>query len=185
MKPTALRVLYIILLAAAVQVAAAGATYKWVDAQGVVHYSDTPQPGAQQIALPGAQTYHSTPAAATPSASAPVAPAGDGQVYQSCAITQPASQQTLFSPESVHVSVALSPALHPGDALAVTMDGAPLPPIVQGSPEYQITDIDRGTHTLNAVVRNGAGKIVCTGSPVTFFVQRPSVANPQAQVHPH
>src|ERR1017187_7466811 len=27
----------------------AATTYRWVDAQGVVHYSDTPHPGAQEI----------------------------------------------------------------------------------------------------------------------------------------
>src|SRR5579863_7149001 len=35
-------------------------TYRWVDAQGVVHYSDTPHPGAEVIQLSGAQTYHGT-----------------------------------------------------------------------------------------------------------------------------
>jgi Domain of unknown function (DUF4124) len=39
-----------------------GATtlYRWVDAQGVVHYSDTPQPGAQKLQIAPAQTFQFT-----------------------------------------------------------------------------------------------------------------------------
>jgi hypothetical protein len=47
-------------------------TYRWVDAQGVVHYSDTPHPGAQVIQLPSAQTYRAPP---PPSAASKAAPA--------------------------------------------------------------------------------------------------------------
>jgi hypothetical protein len=44
------------LASAGIAVAQTKTTYRWVDAQGVVHYSDTPQPGAQVIQLPSAQT---------------------------------------------------------------------------------------------------------------------------------
>jgi len=49
-------------------------TYRWVDAQGVVHYSDTPQPGAQVIQLQSAQTYR----APAPSAAAIKAARAEG-----------------------------------------------------------------------------------------------------------
>ena len=35
-------------------------TYRWVDAQGVVHYSDTPQPGAETLQIQPAQTFSAT-----------------------------------------------------------------------------------------------------------------------------
>ena len=41
---------------------AVATTYRWVDSAGVVHYSDRPQPGAEKVNLPPAQTY-TTPAA--------------------------------------------------------------------------------------------------------------------------
>lgn len=37
--------------------------YRWVDSQGVVHYSDRPQPSAERLRIPPAQTFHDLPAA--------------------------------------------------------------------------------------------------------------------------
>ena len=69
--------------------------YRWVDAQGVVHYSDQPQPGAQSIQMQSAQTYRA-PAQPKPAANA-AAPASGAQpprfTYRSCAITQPTAEQ--------------------------------------------------------------------------------------------
>src|SRR5450755_41738 len=97
----------------------AATTYRWVDAQGVVHYSDTPHPGAQEIQLTGAQTYHGTPAAET-AAPAPPASAKAGAVaYQSCAITQPSPEASLYAPETVDISVRSSPGLREGDQAEV------------------------------------------------------------------
>ena len=45
-------------LRAAARCAAVAATvYKWVDENGVVHYSDQPHPNAQKIHVQAAQTY--------------------------------------------------------------------------------------------------------------------------------
>ena len=102
-----------------------GATtlYRWVDAQGVVHYSDTPHEGAQVMQISGAQTYHGTSAATT--APAPGATAQSGKKsegYDSCAITTPAPDSNLYAPDSVTVSVEVSPGLHDGDQLTVQVD---------------------------------------------------------------
>ncbi len=42
--------------------------YRWVDADGVVHYSDHPQPGAQRLQIRPAPTFHEPP---VPAVSAP------------------------------------------------------------------------------------------------------------------
>ena len=72
--------------------------YRWVDAQGVVHYSDTPQPGAEKVHIAPAQTYPAPPA---PAASAAPRPRRrpPASAYQSCAITQPAPEQSFYAPE--------------------------------------------------------------------------------------
>ena len=154
-------------------------TYRWVDAQGVVHYSDTAQPGAQVIQLPAAQTYHSPP---TPPSYPVNSPAADSaqSATRSCAITQPAPEASFFAPDSVAVGV--SPALQPGDQLAVTLDGAPLGS--GGGGQYQIQQPDRGAHTLSAMVRDVEGKLVCQ-STVTFYVQRPSGLSPTSPARGH
>jgi hypothetical protein len=157
-------------------------TYRWVDAQGVVHYSDTPQPGALVIHLPSAQTYRAPPAPAAQKAAAVTDPASP---YQSCGIAEPAADASFFAPETIPVTVALAPGLRTGDQLAVTVDGQPVDPSSPGGLQYQVPGPDRGAHSVTALVRDADGKVVCHAAPVTFYVQRPSVNSPASQVRPH
>jgi hypothetical protein len=160
--------------------------YKWVDAQGVVHYSDTPEPGATEMEVHTAQTYRApavrsgTAGSGGASGSAPP-PAGGG--YFSCRISDPAPEQSYSSPDVVPIAVSVSPALQAGDQLVVTVDGSPLP--TSESMQYQITQPDRGAHTISASIRNGEGKTVCTAPSVTFSVQRPSLLSPSSPARGH
>ena len=156
-------------------------TYRWVDAQGVVHYSDTAQPGAQVIHVPAAQTYHSPPAPPSYPGNSPGAD-GAQSAPRSCAITSPEAEASFFAPDSVAVGV--SPALQPGDQLAVTLDGAPLGTGTGGAGQFQIQQPDRGAHTVSAMVRDVAGKLVCQ-SAITFYVQRPSGLSPTSPARGH
>lgn len=172
-----------LLIVAAVAGAQTTTTYRWVDAQGVVHYSDTPQPGAQVIQLPSAQTYRAPP---PPAASKAATAANDpGSPYQSCGIAEPAAEASFFAPETVPVTVSLAPGLRPGDQLAVTVDGAALNPAAPGGLQYQVPGPDRGAHTVSAIVRDPDGKPVCRSAPVTFYVQRPSALSPTSPARGH
>jgi hypothetical protein len=180
----------LVLLLASVS-ATAAKTYRWVDAQGVVHYSDTPQPGAEQITLPTAQGYTPVPAApvaplgAAADGATPASPPPDSAAYLSCAITEPVAETSLFSPESVHVAVGLDPPLREGDRLQVLLDGQPLELKSPSATSLTAEQPDRGEHVLRAVVRDSTGKIVCSASAVTFYVQRPSLLSPQSAGKPH
>jgi Domain of unknown function (DUF4124) len=170
--------------AAAIVVAQTITTYRWVDAQGVVHYSDTPQPGAQVIQLQSAQTYHATPAPPPPPGPKAATTTTDpNSPYQSCGIAQPAAEASFFAPESVPVSVQLAPGLRPGDDLTVTVDGAELAAVAPG--RYQVTAPERGAHTVNVAVHDPDGKQVCRASPVTFYVQQPSLLSPTSPARGH
>ena len=165
---------------------AATTLYRWVDAQGVVHYSDTPHPGAQVMQVPGAQTYHGASAPpATPSVTA--APQSDTKPgsYESCAITAPAPDSAMYAPESVAVSVAVSPALHDGDQLTVQVDGRQLESTSEGSQSFVIAQPERGDHSISAQVRSPDGAMLCNAPPVTFSVTKPSVNAPNNPVKPH
>ena len=62
-----MRRLPLLLLLVACATANSTTVYKWVDANGVTHYSDQPHPGAEKLEITGAQTYGSHAAAvATP-----------------------------------------------------------------------------------------------------------------------
>jgi hypothetical protein len=147
-----------------------------------VHYSDTPQPGAQVIQLQSAQTYHASPAPAA--GSKPTTTNTDpGSPYQSCGIAEPSAEASFFAPDSVPVAVQLAPGLRNGDQLAVTVDGTELEPVSPG--RYQVTAPERGAHTLNVAIRDAGGKQVCRSSPVTFYVQQPSLLSPTSPARGH
>ena len=183
MRSIASRCLVAVSLLALGGIAMAAVTYRWVDAQGVVHYSDQPHPGAEVIQLTGAQTYHGTAPDAAAAAAPPAPSPAAG--YQSCSISQPAAEASLYAPDSVDVLVQLSPALHAGDQISVTVDGAVLQPLSADGLNYQVSQPERGTHSLSAQVRTSDGTVVCSSPAVTFYVQRPSVNAPGNPVKPH
>jgi hypothetical protein len=153
--------------------AAAGTVYKWVDENGVVHYSDQPHPDAQKVKVPDAQTYKALPVGGANGAPAPAS-----VPYQGCAVVQPASDANLANIESVTVVVQTDPPLRPGDQVFVTFDGQPLNGRSATGPTYTISPVERGAHTLQAVVRDSTGAVLCQTPGVTFNVQQNSVLNP-------
>ena len=155
--------------------------YRWVDPQGVVHYSDQPHPNAQKLEVRGAQTISALPpgqpsSTATPE---PTQPASTG-AYDSCAIAQPADQQMLMNVYQATATVQTSPALREGDEVRLFLDGKQ----VRGSGTSFTFPVVRGQHSVQAVIQDSTGQIVCETSNVTFFVHQPSVQNPHNPVHP-
>src|SRR5579872_4850470 len=86
--------------------------YKWVDAQGVVHYSDKPHEGAVKLKLPPAQTYK---APAQGYVAPPPESRSSSPGYDSFIISSPGKDETLFNVTGATVAVSLSPGLRPGD----------------------------------------------------------------------
>ncbi|HEV2267818.1 MAG TPA: DUF4124 domain-containing protein [Steroidobacteraceae bacterium] len=154
--------------------------YRWVDAQGVVHYSDQPHPHAQKLEISGAQTFSSLPSGAS-SSSAPVESQSSGPVYDSCSIAQPGDQQMLMNVYQATAVVQTAPALRPNDQVHLFVDGKQM----QGSGTSFTFPVVRGQHSVQAVIEDSAGQIVCETSSVTFFVHQPSIQNPHNPVHPH
>jgi len=155
--------------------------YRWVDAQGVVHYSDQPHPHAQKLEISGAQTFSALPAGSTSSSSAPVESQPSGPVYDSCSIAQPGDQQMLMNVYQATAVVQTAPALRPNDQVHLFVDGKQM----RGSGTSFTFPVVRGQHSVQAVIEDSAGQIVCETSSVTFFVHQPSIQNPHNPVHPH
>jgi len=165
------------LISLACSAAFATTVYKWVDDNGVIHYSDQPHPNAQKLQVQGVQTYSSNAAsvrapAESESGAAPPNP------YKGCAIAQPLDQQNLPNAQSVFIRVAADPVPRGSDRIYITMDGQGLN---AGNPtglSYNVTPIDRGAHTVNAQIRGGDGTILCQTPSVTFYVQQPNLFSP-------
>ena len=155
--------------------------YRWVDAQGIVHYSDQPHPNAQKLEIQGAQTYSDSPASPVASTTAPEESQPSGPPYDSCAIVQPTDQQMLMNVYNTTAVVQVSPQLRQGDEIRLFVDGKQMP----GSATSYTFSVVRGQHSVQAVIQDSTGQIVCETSTVTFFVHQPSIQNPHNPVHPH
>ena len=150
--------------------------YRWVDSDGVVHYSDRPEPGAEVIELPEANTttvrrYNrpttgSADGAETDTDAAPVR-------YESLTVTAPAAEETLWNIEGVlNVQLALTPGLQPGHQVRVYFDGTPR--LVTGT-SFQIDEVYRGVHNIQAEVIDETGKLMIRSQPNRFYVQQNTV----------
>ncbi len=156
--------------------ACGGATlYKWVDADGVTHYSDRPEPGAQKVRIASAQTYQGAPQSSASAREQPKRPAAT-QGYTSLAITGPEDGGVLWNTGGrVDVVAALEPGLADGHRLWFVIDGKSQQGSAEGTASIAVT---RGEHTVVASVTNADGDEMISSAPVTFVVRQTSVAQP-------
>jgi hypothetical protein len=164
--------------------ATAGTVYKWVDENGVTHYSDTPHENATTVQLPEAQTYTATPVAASTPSIAPGQSANQPPTYSSCALTEPRPDQVYFNTFTVTARLAVTPAQRAGDHVLLTLDGKPLTDLPTSGLFFTITPVDRGSHSLQATIQDSSGQAVCQSSSVTFHVRQPSVQAPHPENRP-
>jgi hypothetical protein len=179
-----MRALLFTLLSLVGTVAVAATVYKWVDENGVTHFSDQPHENAQKVELKAPQTY-SAPKSAPAAPAQPVRnnPKPDTG-YKSCLVTEPANDQVYMNTSTVTAGVAVSPAVRPGDTAVVTLDGQRVPGVPASGGAFTISPVDRGTHSLQITVQDSSGKTVCSSPAVTFHVNQPSLLNPQRPTRP-
>jgi hypothetical protein len=158
----------------------AAVIYKWVDADGVVHYSDQASPGAEKIIT----AVSSAPAASgARNATGPVVQsqgaAQGGLNYTEFSIASPTPQQTFFADDVVAVHLNLSPALRPNQSITWHLNGKQLdfPPT---SISFALPRLDRGTYALAATITDQQTSESETSNSVTFFVRQPSALSPQS-----
>ena len=172
------------LLATLVATSALAEAYRWVDENGVVHWSDRPQPGAERVILPEANTTttrtygraqpgntntsDSWAAAATASAE-PEEPFS----YESVEITAPGAEETLWNIEgTLNVSVNLQPALQPGHRVRVHFNGEPR--MVSGT-SFTIDEVWRGVHNIQVEILDDTGQLMIRSRTNRFYVQQNTV----------
>ena len=162
--------------------AAAATVYKWVDERGVTHYSDQPHANATELDVKPAQTV-SGPTSSTASAANSAGP-GAERTYAVCELYRPENDEVFLNTSTVTAKLRLEPVLAPGDQVGIAIDGKRQTNQPRTGTDFVLSDVDRGTHTLIAVVANSAGKPLCTTAPVTFHVRQPSVQAPVKAVRP-
>lgn len=157
--------------------------YRWVDKDGVVHYSDQPgSPSAERIELADPSTYESGGAAADYTPSAPP-PQMARMQYDSLVITSPAPDQTFFGTDAeVQVSAAVGGGLQPDHQLVFYVDDIRRP-ATEGT-ALRLSNVHRGTHYVRASVIDADGVAVITSAQIAFHVHQRSTQNPRTRNQP-
>jgi len=150
--------------------------YKWVDADGVTHYSDRPEPGAQKVKIAAAQTYKGDTRTASGAAQPPKSAAPSAASYQRLEVTNPEDGAVLWNTGGhVEIGATLEPELVSGHQLWLVIDGKSQQVGPDGATSV---DVARGSHTVSASVTDANGNELITSAPITFIVRQTSIAQP-------
>jgi Domain of unknown function (DUF4124) len=159
----------------------AAVVYKWTDADGVIHFSDQPVPGAEKI-VTASGASHNGWVAATPngaSAAAAAKPKSAALDFKQLAIVSPGKEETITGMQAVNVRLAIDPGLKPTQSIAWFLNGSPLASQPPDAVQFTLDDLARGTYTISATVMDQPSGQSTSVDPVTFYVVRPSLLSPQ------
>ena len=152
--------------------------YKWTDEEGVVHYSDRPQEGAERIELRAAPRRPPPPPARTSSraAAGTVEEAPEEAAafrYEALTIGSPLAEETLWNIEGVlNVQLNVQPALQAGHRIRVFFDGEPR---FVNRTRFQIEEVYRGVHNIQAEIIDDTDTMMIRSMPNRFYVQHNTV----------
>lgn len=169
----------LVLLLLATPLAAKDEIYRWVDADGVIHYgSQPPSKDAKPVALPDLQTYRSgrPPLVAPPVSDKPTAPMAGAKQEVSLRITSPVEDETFRDPQGlVPISLVVSPALPEGAGYIYYLDGIAQNKKPWLAAGYMLTEVERGEHRLSAAVVDKDGRELARSGAVRIY-QMPPIA---------
>jgi hypothetical protein len=163
-----------------------GEIWRWVDEQGVVHYSDRPRPGAERVELGPAQSYEAPEVVPRPSrperepAEAPAAPR-----YSRLSIVSPEEGEMLWNiGGELTLQLAVEPAQQDGHELRVYLDGERVADVPQGETQFTISNVFRGERRIRAAIVDDQGRELASTGTTLFYVQQASLLNPNRPAPP-
>jgi hypothetical protein len=172
-----MRTTLLLLVLAAGSALASQTVWKWVDENGVTHYSDRAVPGATKMELRGNSSSATSSVAAEPESNTSSSEAV--AAYADFSIFQPADAETVANTGgAVTVGIRLAPALKSGHSIFLYMDGKLLDGFRGDSLSFDLNEVPRGTHTLIAVINDTSNNRVQETELVTFTVRQESIAQP-------
>lgn len=150
--------------------------YRTVDANGNVVFTDVPpvnregQPDGQKVMVEPSNTYE-PPVLATPSQTSSNGGAASGY-YSELTVVAPAEDATIRDNAGELLIQAVStPQLRSDHRMLLVMDGAPTEvEAIDGV--FQLSNVDRGTHTAGARIVNSDGVVQIESPGVTFHLLR-------------
>jgi len=190
--------LLLVMLAPAAPTQAATTIYRTVDADGNPVFSDQPPPPGERAETLEIQQPSSFEPPVQPQDPATGADAWDWDmqaqaeedevpfVYGGVAIVAPANDEGVRGNDGVlNVVAAVTPELRPGHQIEILLDGQMVASAANSA--VAVSDVERGTHTLEARIVDEAGTILVASDPVTFHMLRyvPQLAPNRPKPAPH
>ena len=152
--------------------AAQAQVYKWVGPDGSIQYSDRPPPqGAERIEIPPVQIYEAPRLPAT-------TPPGDADEprpvelrYERVRLASPGDDEAIRTNlGEVLVRLDVEPELFRGHRVEVLLDGNRVG--AGAATRIELSNVDPGTHTLQARIIDSEGEEVAATEVVTFHILR-------------
>ena len=171
---------FLIVTAPSAQVA-----YSWVDKDGVVHFSDTPNHDAKIISLPNLKPSAPTPRVTSAQPSVPQAstesqlqindkPDAKKPLPLSLTILNPQHDETIRSNLGIiNVQLEANRKLGVGVQLQLFINDQPYGP-PQNHLTWQLKNIDRGTHSLSVQAKRN-GKLIAFTNSIAVHLHRASI----------
>lgn len=144
--------------------------YVWRNADGVLVYSDSPRPGAEEIEVKDPNNISSS----IDTSILDINPKAIEEKYQ-VEISQPANNATIRdNTGSVYVSGRIKPIFKQGLKVTLLLDNKPYEK-PQPHSMFVLRNIERGEHQLKMNLVNETGKVIASSKPITFYMHRASV----------
>jgi hypothetical protein len=158
--------------------------YKWTDAQGQVHYGDDPHKGAKRLPNDAVQSY------SPPRRSTHLSPKAKDKSqgftgYSEVTIVNPQADETIWDNEGgLAVRARVEPGLQSGlgHKLQFLLDGQPAG-AAEDSVSMTLTEIERGSHSLSAIVVDGDGKQLARAPSINFHIKKVSRLQRSENLH--
>ena len=141
--------------------------YVWTDESGVLVFSDSPRPGAEEVTIK--KNTNVVPSVDT--SILDIKPQEIPEEY-SISITQPQHNgHVRDNTGSVHVTGRIQPVFKQGFKVQLLLNGK-LYDKPQSHSMFALRNIDRGEHELQLQLIDQKGKVIASSEPVTFYMQR-------------
>jgi len=145
--------------------------YKKVNPDGSVEFTDAPKSkDATPVPLSPTNTFKATPA---PPISSSQKSKPTANQYTSASITSPSNDAAIRdNAGNLTVTASVTPSLQSDHKMVLMDNGVALSESTSGS--FQLSNVDRGSHSLSIQVQDSAGKVIISSDPVTVHLLRHS-----------
>jgi hypothetical protein len=143
--------------------------YVWRSDDGVLVFSDSPKPGAEEVEIKEPNSMSSIDTSVLDLT--PKVIKDDYQIQ----IDQPTMNATIRdNTGSVYVAGRIKPIFKKGLKIQLYLDGKSYAP-PQLHSIFVLRNIDRGEHAIKMKLLNEQGKVIALSKPITFYMHRASV----------